>query len=263
MPGRLNGKVAIVTGAAPVGAGLGNGKAIATLFAREGARVLLVNRQRDHAEDLRREITAAGGECAVMLADVTQADQAAAMVDEAVKRFGRLDILVNNVGAGAAGTVAQVSEKAWDDAIDVNLKSVMWCCRHAIPVMAKAASGSIINVSTVAALQGFRRGGSGFAAYAAAKAGVLGLTRAMAADHAAQGIRVNALVVGMIHTPRLEQFGEEARERRRLAVPLGIEGTGWDVGWAAVYLASDEARWVTGTDITIDGGQTAIRDWPS
>jgi NAD(P)-dependent dehydrogenase (short-subunit alcohol dehydrogenase family) len=260
--GRLAGKVAIVTGAASVGPGVGNGKATSILFAREGAKVLLVNRSEAHAKELEAEIQNEGGVCSVFAADVCEPDHVQAMIDAAITRYGRLDILHNNVGAGGPGTVATVSEQVWDNAINVNLKGTMWCCRYAIPHLLASGGGSIINVATVAAVLGVRRGTSGFAAYSAAKAGVIGLTRAIAADYAAQGIRANSLVVGMVNTPLLAKFGEQARERRRLAVPLMTEGTGWDVGWAAVYLASDESRWVTGAAIPIDGGQLSITDFP-
>jgi NAD(P)-dependent dehydrogenase (short-subunit alcohol dehydrogenase family) len=260
--GRLAGKVAIVTGAAPVEPGLGIGKATSILFAREGAKVLLVNRSESHAAELQREIEAEGGDCFAFAADVTQPDQVLRIVDKVKERYGRLDILFNNVGIGAPGTVVNVTEETWDNAMNLNVKSAMWCCRHAIPRMIESGSGSIINVSTVAALQGFNRGETGFAAYSASKAALVGLTRAIAADHAADGIRANCLLVGMVHTPRLKRLGEESREKRRLAVPLKTEGTGWDVAWAAVYLASDEARWVTGALIPIDGGQMSLRDWP-
>jgi NAD(P)-dependent dehydrogenase (short-subunit alcohol dehydrogenase family) len=262
VPGRLSGKVAIVTGAAASGAGLGTGKATAILFAREGAKVLLVNRSQSHAEELQREIEAEGGECSSFAADVSRQDQVARMVEAAVTRFGRLDILHNNVGIGGPGTAADVAETVWDDVMNVNLKGTMWCCKHAIPRMVDSGGGSIINVSTLAAVLGVRRGDVGFAAYSASKAGILGLTLSIAADFAARGIRANNLLVGMVDTPRLEKLGEQAREKRRLAVPLRTEGTGWDVAWAAVYLASDEARWVTGASIPIDGGQLSLTEFP-
>jgi len=262
MTGRLTGKVAIVTGAASVGPGVGNGRAIAVLFAREGARVLLVNRSESHASQLENEIKAEGGVCSVFAADVSQREQVAQMVDAAVERYGRLDILCNNVGIGGAGTTVDVTEQVWDDAIRVNLKGTLWCCKYAIPHMIKSGGGSIINVSTVAAVKGMRRDRLGFAAYSASKAGVLGLTLSTAADFAASGIRANSIVVGMVNTPAVAKFGEEAREKRRLAVPMKTEGTGWDVGWAAVYLASDEARWVTGASIPVDGGQMSLGEFP-
>jgi NAD(P)-dependent dehydrogenase (short-subunit alcohol dehydrogenase family) len=260
---RLAGKVAIVTGAASAGPGVGNGKATAILFAREGAKVLLVNRSEGHARELQSEIEAAGGECSVFAADVSQRDNVQRMVDVAVTRYGRLDILHNNVGIGGPGRAADITERVWDDAINVNLKGTMWCCKYAIPLMLQSGGGSIINVTTVAAVRGVRRGDIGFAPYAASKAGVIGLTLSIAADYAASGIRANTLIVGMVNTPLLAKFGEEAREKRRLGVPMQTEGTAWDVGWAAVYLASDESRWVTGASIPIDGGQLCLTEFPT
>ena len=262
MTGRLAGKVAIVTGAASVGSGVGNGKATAILFAREGASVLLVNRSEPHARDLERVIAAEGGKCSVFAADVSQREQVSRMVEAAMERYGRLDILHNNVGIGGPGTATDVSEEVWDAAMNVNLKGTMWCCRYAIPRMIASGGGSIINVSTVAAVRGVRRGNVGFAAYSASKAGVIGLTLSIAADYATRGIRANCLIAGMVNTPLLAKFGDEAREKRRLAVPMQTEGTGWDVGWAAVYLASDESRWVTGASIPIDGGQLRLAEFP-
>ncbi len=252
-----------MTGAASVGPGVGNGKATAILFAREGAKVLLVNRSEEHAAELQREIETEGGECSVFAADICHEAQVRNVMATAVQRYGRLDILQNNVGIGGPGTVTDVTERVWDDAINVNLKGTMWCCKHAIPHMLDSGGGSIINVSTVAAVRGMRRRDGGFAAYSASKAGVVGLTLSVAADYASQGIRANALIVGMVNTPMLSNLGEEAREKRRLAVPMKTEGTGWDVGWAAVYLASDEARWVTGASIPIDGGQSSLGEFPT
>lgn len=262
MSGRLSGKVAIVTGAASSGPGVGNGKATAILFAKEGAKVLLVNRSESHARELQSEIEAEGGECSAYAADVSRSDQVERMVEAAVERYGRLDILHNNVGIGGRGTAADVLEEVWNDAVNVNLSGTMWCCKYAIPHMINSGGGSIINVSTIAAIRGVHRGDVGFAAYSASKAGVIGLTLSIAADFATSGVRANCIVVGMVNTPRLDKFGVDARERRRLAVPLQTEGTGWDVGWAAVYLASDEARWVTGASIPIDGGQLSLTEFP-
>lgn len=260
--GRLSGKVAIVAGAASTGQGLGIGQATAILFAREGAKVLLVNRSAQRANSLREQIEQEGGECATYAGDVTRAEDVEGMVRSAVERFGRLDILHNNVGAGAPGTVVSVTEEVWNNAVNVNMKGAMLCCKYAIPRMVESGGGSIINVSTLAAVQGFHRGSAGFAAYSATKAGLIGLTLSIAADYAADGVRANCLLVGMANTPAMAKFGEEARERRRLAVPLKTEGTAWDAAWAAVYLASDESRWVTGVSLPVDGGQLTLREWP-
>ncbi len=260
MPGRLDGKVAIVTGAASRGPGVGTGKATAILFAREGAKVILVNRSESRAQELQREIEQDGGACSVCPADVTNASEVEGMVETTIQRYGKLDILVNNVGFGAPGTVVTVTEDVWDNLMNVNLKSMMWCSKYSIPRMIASGGGSIINVSSGAGSVAVRRKG-GFVAYAASKAGVHGLTLSTAADFAADGIRVNCLVVGTIHTPMVAgRFSDEEHERRRLAVPLQTEGTGWDVGWAAVYLASDEARWITGAFLPVDGGLIMIHE---
>jgi NAD(P)-dependent dehydrogenase (short-subunit alcohol dehydrogenase family) len=229
------------------------------LFAREGAKVLLVNRSESHAQELQRDIAQEGGECSTCSTDVTNASEVERMVDTAIHRYGKLDILVNNVGYGSPGTVVTVTEEVWDHQMNVNLKSMMWCSKYSIPRMIASGGGAIINVSSLAGSLAARRSG-GVVAYAASKAGVHGLTLSMAADFAADGIRVNCLLVGTISTPMAGAYratgphNEEERERRRRAVPLQTEGTGWDVGWAAVYLASDEARWITGAFLPVDGG---------
>jgi len=260
--GRLAGKVAIVTGAAPRSPGVGNGSAVAILFAREGAKVVLVNRSEHRAQDLRRTIEQNGGECVVCIADVTRADDVARVVDTAARHYGRLDILHNNVGHGGVARLADMPEEEWDTVIQDNLKSMMLCCKYSIPHMRKSGGGSIINVSSVAGSIGVRDPKQGFVAYSTAKAGVSGLTRALAAELAGDGIRVNCIVVGMVDTPIVEHLGEEVREKRRLAVPLQTTGTGWDVGWAAVYLASEESRWVTAVELPIDAGQMRILERP-
>ncbi len=229
MAGRLSGKVAIVTGAAPQEAGVGNGSAIAMLFAREGAQVLLVNRTVNRAQGLQQTIEQEGGICSVCPADVSQASEVQQMVETAIERYGRLDILVNNAGRGGQGTVETVTEDTWNDLIEVNLTGTMLCCKYSIPYMKQAGGGSIINISTGVALMGIKRE-VGFAAYAASKAGVHGLTLSMAADFAMDGIRVNCIVVGTVWTPMVARFGEAVREQRRQSVPLKTEGTGWDVG---------------------------------
>ena len=259
--GRLTGKVAIVTGAASRAEGVGNGAATAILFAREGARVVLVNRNLDRAKVLEEQIRAEGGEAIAYAADVTQPDAAEAVAAQAVERYGRLDILHNNVGIGAPGTTETVDLVHWNRVFQTNLTSAMLCCRAAIPRMRAGGGGSIINVSSTVGATGMK-GETGAVAYATTKAGLHGLTLSVAADHAAEGIRANCLIVGTVATPMVAHLGEEGRERRRKAVPLQTEGTGWDVAHAAVYLASDESRWVTGVMLPIDGGFLAIRAWP-
>jgi NAD(P)-dependent dehydrogenase (short-subunit alcohol dehydrogenase family) len=261
MAGRLDGKVAIVTGAASRGDGVGNGKAIALLFAREGARVMLVNRSRERGAALQREITEQGGEASVFAGDMTMAEDAAAAVAATEKRYGRLDILCNNIGIGGPGKVEDVTEEDWDKIVGTNLKSAMFCTRASIPAMKRSGGGSIINISSVVGAGGLMSD-TGAIAYATSKAGVHGFTQSVAADYAAEGIRSNCIIVGTVHTPMVAWRGEEYRERRRRMVPLATEGTGWDIGWGAVYLASDEARWITGLLLPIDGGLMAIRPWP-
>ena len=259
--GRLSGKVAIVTGAASQAEGVGNGAAVAMLFAREGAKVLLVNRSLERAKALEDTIRAEGGEAVAYAADVSQPEATEAMAAFAVERYGRLDILHNNVGVGAAGNTETGTLQDWDRLLQVNLTSAMLCCRAAIPRMRASGGGSILNVSSSAGMLGLS-GTPGAVAYTASKAGLQGLTLSVAADHAAEGIRANCLIVGTVATPLVRGLGEEGRERRRKAVPLQTEGTAWDVAYAAVYLASDEARWVTGVMLPIDGGLHNIRPWP-
>jgi NAD(P)-dependent dehydrogenase (short-subunit alcohol dehydrogenase family) len=259
--GRLTGKVAVVTGAASRGEGVGNGAATAILFAREGAKVVLVNRDLERAKALETQIRDEGGDAIAFAADVTQPEAAEAMAAFAVERYGRLDILHNNVGIGGTGTAENVDLAYWDKVFQTNLTSALLTCRACIPRMRANGGGSIINVSSTAGAVGLQ-GSTGAVAYVATKAGLQGMTLSLAADFAADGIRANCLIVGTVATPMVAHLGDEGRERRRKAVPLQTEGTGWDVGWAAVYLASDESRWVTGVMLPIDGGFLAVRAWP-
>ncbi|HEY0181780.1 MAG TPA: SDR family NAD(P)-dependent oxidoreductase [Rhodopila sp.] len=259
--GRLTGKVAIVTGAASRGEGVGNGAAAAILFAREGARVVLVNRDQERAAALEQQIRTEGGEASAFAADVTGPEAAEAMAAFAMDRYGRLDILHNNVGIGGPGTAETVDLALWNRQFETNLTSALLCCRACIPRMRASGGGSIINVSSTAGAVGLQ-GATGAVGYVVTKAGLQGMTLSLAADYAAEGIRANCLIVGTVATPMVAHLGEEGRERRRKAVPLQTEGTGWDVGWAAVYLASDESRWVTGVMLPIDGGFLAVRAWP-
>jgi NAD(P)-dependent dehydrogenase (short-subunit alcohol dehydrogenase family) len=250
---RLSGKVAIVTGAGSRAEGIGNGRATAVLFAREGARVLCVDQSKDAAEATRAMIAGEGGEAAVLEADVTRSADCRAMVDEAVRRWGRLDILDNNVGIGGRATVVEVDEADWDRMMRVNVTSMMLASKHAIPAMASGGGGAIVNISSISALRP-----RGLTPYTVSKGAVIALTRAMAVDHAAQGIRVNCIAPGPVYTPMVYAGGmsAELRDQRRRASPLGIEGTGWDVAHAALFLASDEARYITGVVLPVDGGVT-------
>jgi NAD(P)-dependent dehydrogenase (short-subunit alcohol dehydrogenase family) len=249
MSGRLQGKVTIVAGAGSRGPGLGNGKATAILFAREGASVLCVDSVLERAEETAKAIAQEGGRAEAFAADVTRADECRAMVQAATDRFGGLDVLHNNVGIESRKDIMDVTEADWDLVMAVDLKSMMLSCQAAIPALRARGGGAITCVSSIAGLRGYRR-----TAYAAAKAGVIGLVITLAEQLGPDGIRVNAIAPGPVWTPMVENLGENLRERRRLSVPLRTEGSAWDVGWAGVYLASDEARWVSGHTLVVDGG---------
>jgi NAD(P)-dependent dehydrogenase (short-subunit alcohol dehydrogenase family) len=249
--GRLAGKVAIVTGAGSQTEGIGNGRAAAILFAREGASVLLVDRKLAAAEETREMIAGERGEAAAFEADVTSGDDCRAIVAEAVRRWGGLDILQNNVGIGSSGTVVDVAEEDWERVLRVNVTSMMLMAKHAIPAMMARGGGAIVNISSIASQRP-----RGLTPYATSKGAVEALTRGLAADHARDGIRVNCIEPGPVYTPMVAVAGmsDELRERRRLASPLRIEGTGWDIGYASLFLVSDEARYITGVVLPVDGG---------
>ena len=250
--GRLDGKVAIVTGAGSRGPGVGNGKAASVLFAREGAKVLLVDIDAGHAQETLEMITAEGGEASVFRADVTKKEDCQAMADAAVERYGRLDILDNNVGVLLRDKLTDIDPDDWDRVMALNLKSMMLASQAAVPRMIDSGGGSIINISSVAGMRAWSD-----AAYTTSKAGIFGLTRTLASEFGRDGIRANAIAPGAVYTPMVAgELSDEAREIRRESTPLGVEGNAWDVAWAAVYLASDEARWVTGVVLPVDGGIT-------
>ncbi len=250
---RLEGKVAIVTGAGSRAEGIGNGRATAILFAREGAKVLLVDNSANAAELTLEMITKEGGEAEIYVGDVSKNDACRNMVERAVKRWGRLDILDNNVGISGPGNVVTVEEEDWDRVMAVNVKSMMLTGKYAVPAMRAAGGGSIVNISSIGALRP-----RGLTPYSTSKGAVIALTRAMAIDHGSDGIRVNCIVPGPMYTPMVYARGmsDELRERRRKASILKIEGTGWDIGYAAVFLSSDEARFITGVALVVDGGVT-------
>jgi NAD(P)-dependent dehydrogenase (short-subunit alcohol dehydrogenase family) len=250
------GKAAIVTGGGAVGDGIGNGRATALLLARAGARVLVVDRDRALAERTVEMIAAEGGTAAAHAADVTDEAQCAAMVAAALKAFGRLDFLDNNVGIGGRGSVVEMPMADWQRVMHVNVHSMVLASRHAIPAMIESAGGgAIVNVSSISALRP-----RGLTAYTTSKGAVIALTRAMAVDHGKQHIRVNCVAPGPVYTPMVYGPGmsDEARARRKAASVLDIEGTGWDIGHAVRFLLSDHARYITGQTLVVDGGVTLV-----
>jgi NAD(P)-dependent dehydrogenase (short-subunit alcohol dehydrogenase family) len=264
--GRLAGRVALITGAGSVGPGWGNGRAAAVLFAREGATVVLLDRDEPSLAVTAEQVRAEGGTAHTLLGDVTSADSVARFVAAAVEQAGPISVLVNNVGGSAAGGPVELTEEAWRAQLDLNLTSAFLLCKHVIPVMRAHGGGSIVNTSSSS---GLRWTGAAQVAYAAAKAGVIQLSKVTAVQHAADGIRVNTVVPGQLHTPMVEArlAGQRAGgdvetllAQRQKRIPLGFMGDGRDTAYAALFLASDEARFVTGTEIVVDGGMTARCD---
>ena len=250
----LAGKVAIIAGGGATGDGIGNGRAAAILLARAGTRVLVVDRELAPAERTVAMIVAEGGTAAAHRADLTDNAQARQMVAAARERFGRLDFLDNNVGIGSRGSVVDEDPEAWRRVMQVNVESMFLAAKHAIPAMIETAGrGAIVNISSISALRP-----RGLTAYTASKGAVIALTRAMAVDHAKDGIRVNCVAPGPVYTPMVYARGMSAaaREQRRKASALGIEGTGWDIGHAVRFLLSDHARYITGQTLVVDGGVT-------
>lgn len=266
MTGRLQGRIAIVTGAGCVGPGWGNGRATAVRFAEEGATIFAIDRDLDSIRETVDRVKAAGGEIVTHQCDVTGSASVEMMVKTCIDQFGRIDILVNNVGGSAHGGPVELSEDAWDSQIDSNLKSVFLTLKHVLPVMEKQKGGAIINVASTS---GLRWTGSAQVGYAATKAGVIQLSRVVAVQYAGKGIRVNTVVPGQLHTPMVE--ARLARQRaggdveallasRLRRIPMGFMGDGRDTANAALFLASDEARFITGTEVVVDGGMTVRCD---
>jgi len=264
---RLKGKVAIVTGAGVVGPGIGNGKASAIVYAREGARVMAVDLNLDAAEETSHIINEEGGECSTFRADVSKSSECQDMTEKCIQTFGRVDILHNNVGIAVTGGAVETSEEDWDRIMNVNLKSMFLTCKYTLPYMEKQKRGCIINISSIAAI---RPGLISVTAYAASKAAVIAYTREIALQYAAKGIRANAILPGIIKTPMVVSFAkdayggdiEEMWRKRDSMVPMGKQGEPWDIAYAALFLASDEAKYITGTTLVVDGGVTLTRRQP-
>ncbi len=249
----LDGKVAIVTGGGAAGDGIGNGRAAAILLARAGAKVVVVDRLADTAQVTVDMIAEEGGTAIAVDGDVTSEATCKHIVTSAVDAYGGVDLLDNNVGVGSLGSVVDEDPEQWDRVMRINVNSMFLMSKYAIPEMVKRGGGAIVNVSSISALRP-----RGLTAYSTSKGAVIALTRAMAVDHADQNIRVNCIAPGPVFTPLVAAAGitDEDRERRRKASPLGIEGTGWDVGNAVIFMLSDNARYITGQTLVVDGGVT-------
>lgn len=262
MTGRIQDKVALIIGAGSVGPGWGNGRAIATRFAEEGAKIFGVDFNLDRMKETIERVKACGGEIETGFCDVTENQSIVDAVAACMARFGRIDILVNNVGGSAPGGPVEMPEDVWDSQVDTNLKSVFLACKHVLPIMEQQGEGAIVNMASTS---GLRWTGSAQVAYAATKAGVIQMSKVIAIQYAKKGIRVNTVVPGQLHTPMVEVrlAGQRAGgdvtkllEQRQSRIPLPFMGDGRDTANAALYLVSDEARFVTGTEIVVDGGMS-------
>lgn len=264
--GRVNGKVAIVTGAGSVGAGWGNGRATAVRLAQEGAIVVAVDRDLDVMQETRQLAGEHADAIAPTMCDVTDDNAVQALAHATQQKYGRIDILVNNVGAPVPGGPTTLTLAQWQAQLDLNLSSVFLTCRHVLPIMQSQESGAIVNVASTS---GIRWTGAAQIAYASAKAGVIQFGRVAAVEHAPSGIRVNTVVPGQLHTPLVDAFlardqadGDTSAllARRQARIPLPFTGDGRDTANAILFLASDEARFITGTELVVDGGMSARCD---
>ena len=260
MPNRLKDKIAIVSGAGSVGPGWGNGKAAAVLFAREGAAVFAVDINLSAAEETKKIIEDDGGRCSSWQADVSQNAEVQALVDACLVEYGRVDVLHNNVGILEVGGPVELSEEKWDRVLAVNVKSMFLTCKHVLPIMERQGKGAIVNVSSIAAI---RHLGYHSVSYNASKGAVDQLTQNIAVQYAGKGIRANCILPGFLNTPMIveplkDTYGEggveEMVRKRDSLVPMGKMGDAWDVAYAALFLASDEAKYITGAGLVVDGG---------
>jgi NAD(P)-dependent dehydrogenase (short-subunit alcohol dehydrogenase family) len=252
MPRRLQDKIAVVFGAGSVGPGWGNGKATATLFAREGAHLVCVDFNPDAASETVDIIRGEGGSASAAICDVTNSDQIKKVVEDVVAKHGKIDVLHNNVGHATMGGPIELTEPEWHNTIDLNITGCFLTCKHVLPHMLERRSGAIVNVSSIAAI-----------AYYAAKAAVNNFTMGVALQYARDGIRANAVMPGLMNTPLIHQQisrqytnAEDMVRSRDAACPMGRMGTAWDVAHAALFLASDEAAYITGISLPVDGGLT-------
>jgi NAD(P)-dependent dehydrogenase (short-subunit alcohol dehydrogenase family) len=273
----LDGKVAFVAGAGSVGEGWGNGRATAVLLARQGAKVFGTDCDANALAGTSAIMEQEGhGHWTPCQADMTVSEDVRQAVAACLQRHGRIDILVNNVGGSTPGTPVSLSVQDWDGQMDRNLKTAFLGCKHVLPVMerqfeAEGRGGAIVNISSIGSMS-FQVGGRVHVAYAASKAGLEAFSRATAIAYVKKGIRVNTVVVGMMHTPLVahrltKQLGvanaDELAARRNALVPMGRMGSAWDVAHAVLFLASDEAGYITATQLVVDGGVTAARPGPS
>ncbi len=259
---RLDGKIALVTGCGSSGPGWGNGKAIAVLLARQGAKVFGVDLDLESAQATQAVIQEEGGVAQVHVANVTDAADVRRMVDACLAEFGRIDILVNNVGRSEPGGPVEMSEDTWDEQMDVNVKSAFLTCKAVLPIMERQGGGAVINISSVA---GLRYIGKPQVAYAAGKAALMQFTKTTAVLYAARGIRLNCVVPGLVFTPLVRRLADKYAKgdfdgfvaHRHNQVPMKRMGDAWDVAHAALFLASDESQYITAQEIVVDGGLTA------
>jgi NAD(P)-dependent dehydrogenase (short-subunit alcohol dehydrogenase family) len=263
---KLEGLVTVVSGAGSVGEGFGTGKAMATLFAREGSKVVCVDRVAERAEDTRRVIEEEGGTAVVVIDELEDVDAGDRIIAAAVEAFGGVDILINNAAAAIPINILETSNEMYDRILNVNLRAPFMLCRAAIPVMIERGGGSVISISSVAAMRG--QGGVGRTAYAASKMGLVGMTTDLADTYGRQGIRFNAIAPGLISTPHQAQAiaDSDATGTRQVGQKqydlstktcLGIEGDAWDIARAALFLAGPDGRYITGMLMPVDGGSTS------